>query len=109
MGAENSTTSQVKVTPGGRWMAVPDFYYKVLCDLKAGKSIAFVGHNRDDDGVFEMSVDQLVAHFTGLNLFPTKECNTGEAATDYFWAESGRPEKVFSSKSKKVSEEMVYV
>ncbi|CAD7924553.1 unnamed protein product [Amoebophrya sp. A120] len=71
----------------GRYMGVPDFYYKIMCDPSAKKSIAHIGHNRADDKVKEMSVGDL-HKMIGLELFPEEGCGTAEMDSDYWWTES---------------------
>mmetsp|Transcript_95404 Transcript_95404/g.274753 ORF Transcript_95404/g.274753 Transcript_95404/m.274753 type:complete len:312 (+) Transcript_95404:79-1014(+) len=66
------------------WMVVPDFYYKALCDLEAGRSIAYMGDNHDDSDVRTVSVDMLTSGYTHLRLFPPGACGTGVADLDWF-------------------------
>ena len=69
-------------------MGVPDYYYKIMCDSDAKKSIAHLGHNRaDDDKVYEMSVADL-EKMAGITLFPADGCGTSEEDTEYWWTES---------------------
>lgn len=83
---------QLRKEEEASYMGVPDYYYKAVCDLKAGKSVVFLGHNRQDDGVHEVSMNELRDNFSGLNLFP-ESCNLDIAAGDYFWEEDGKPKR----------------
>lgn len=77
-----------KVAPES-WMGVPDYYYKLLCDASLGKSIAYFGHNRKDDGVHEMTVVELEAKI-GLHLLDAKTCGTGDMDKGYWFSEDLR-------------------
>eukprot|EP00392_Amoebophrya_sp_AT5.2_P001509 g1511.t1 len=68
-------------------MGVPDFYYKIMCDAAAKKSIAHLGHNRADDLVHEMSVADLEKKI-GLQLLPADGCGTAEMDSEYWWTEA---------------------
>lgn len=69
-------------------MGVPDFYYKTFCEPKSKKSIAFIGHNRNDDGVFVYSADELHKKL-GFRLWDEEKCGTGEKDTAFWWIEDG--------------------
>ena len=76
-------------------MAVPDFYFKTFCSPEKAKSIAFVGHNRKDDGVVVHSVDEL-EKMLGYKLWHSEKCNTSEKDLDFWWNEEELV-RVFSS------------
>ncbi|CAD7935265.1 unnamed protein product [Amoebophrya sp. A25] len=104
-GATAELLQQVEPQEGrSSFMGVPDYYYKIMCDVSAGKSIAHLGHNRDDDKVYEMSVDELQKKI-GLKLFPAKACNTSVMASDYFWTEDLKNVNLVRISSSRTSEE----
>jgi len=70
------------------WMAVPDYYFKLLCDVDTKKSIAYYGHNRNDDKVTAVTVRDLEAK-VGLTFWPDDACSTGAKDDDYWFTLKG--------------------
>jgi len=68
----------------------PDYYFKVMCDISAGKSVGFVGSNHIDtegDGTTDMkTVDDVASNYLGMGaLFPSDLCNTGAVDPSHWW------------------------
>jgi len=85
-----------------QYIGVPDYYYKVLCDMDAKKSIAFLGHNRQDDDVKELTVAKLEADYLGLQLFPSEECGTAQPVDSSYWPAPGSSPQVLGREGPEV-------
>ena len=66
-------------------IAVPDYYWKVICDLDGGRSAGFYGHN-DHDGIIDTfySVKDVEAIYGGA-LLPSA-CNTDTVNPTHWWS-----------------------
>jgi endonuclease G len=73
-------------------IAIPDYYFKVVCDAQGGQSVGFVGANTPDnhDLPTMMSVRDVEGYF-GAQLFPATTCNTTSYDQNYWfeWSNSG--------------------
>ena len=71
-------------------ISVPDYYVKVMCDVKAGQSVAFVGDNNGDGGdyVFEMRTVADAERIYGGWLLPEAECDVFHVDKTHWWSEA---------------------
>ena len=68
-------------------IAVPDYYFKVVCDVTNGESVGFVGDNNGDgEGTAEMRTVQDVEAIYGGYLLPFSTCNPHRVNTSHWWS-----------------------
>uniref|UniRef100_A0A7S1MIY8 DNA/RNA non-specific endonuclease domain-containing protein n=1 Tax=Neobodo designis TaxID=312471 RepID=A0A7S1MIY8_NEODS len=69
-------------------IAVPDYYFKVLCDVTNGESVGFLGDNNGDgEGTAEMRTVEDVEKVYGGYLVPFSTCNPHRVNTSHWWPE----------------------
>lgn len=67
--------------------AVPEYYYKAVCDPKAGKSFVSIGENDSECkecGVSELQPVSKVQTMLGYTLFASSTCGTSKVDTEYW-------------------------
>ena len=66
-------------------VAVPEYFWKVLCDPAARQSVGFIGTNLQSGYVESFTVQQ-VERLYGGTIFPAATCNTGRVQSTYWQA-----------------------
>jgi endonuclease G len=80
--------NRANATRGKDNVAVPDYYWKVMCDVKEGRSVGFYGANVLTDKVAPTMVTvAAVESLYGGQLFPSSTCNTDSVNPAYWWSE----------------------
>lgn len=67
-------------------VAVPEYYWKVLCDAVNGQSVGFIGENwADGDHSLKMRPVTDVEAIYGGVIFPDANCRTSRLDATYWW------------------------
>lgn len=70
-------------------VAYADYYFKVLCDAAAGKSVGFYGKNAEGSTpADEFHTVAEVEKIYGGTLFPAGTCNTSKVEPGYWWGKN---------------------
>jgi len=67
-------------------IAVPDYYWKVICDPDREVSAGFYGHNIASGTANTFYTVKQVEELYGGTLFPESKCNTGVVEEDKWWS-----------------------
>jgi endonuclease G len=76
-------------------IAVPNYYFKILCDKQAKQSVGFVGENRERteeqrEDMWLMRPVKEVEDMFGGELFPHDACNTDDVYEGHWWPSDKR-------------------